>query len=49
MGPGACADEADAAEQLLAFFILSRPAWLECHKMATVRRVVAETQEAPGK
>jgi len=31
------------------FFILIRPVWPECHKMATVRRVAAETQEAPGK
>ena len=33
----------------LMFFILIRPAWPECHKMATVRRVAAETQETPGK
>jgi hypothetical protein len=32
-----------------AFFILTRPAWPECHKMITVRRVAAETQETPGK
>jgi hypothetical protein len=30
-------------------YILIRPAWPECHKMATVRRVAAEIQEAPGK
>jgi len=35
--------------KLVSVFILIRPLWPECHKMAIVRRVAAETQQAPGK
>ena len=29
--------------------LLIQPVWPECHKVATARRVTAETQETPGK